>query len=239
MKMYLFLILIFFTLSASAGNWLNHSKIKLGSSEAYSIKADCEAQSHELCYDMVYPSSNYSEVNQNADDYNQPIYSKSEVQDCISNANCDVIHEAKTCSDPQESSIKNYDLQQVYCSKLVGYEQKVIQVIALDQAKLSAWEEQETIKETARQKESAIQTALKRIECGKRVVGLLIVRNSVKSLNTSQVAQINTVYAPIKDLIDTGSLVTAKEAMLAITPDGTLITQGDKDDLVAEITKCL
>lgn len=237
---YLILTLLFFTDLTYAENWLNHSKIKSGSIEAYSLKADCERVSGETCFNVGdYPTSVYSEMDEEIDDTAKPIYSKSETESCLSESNCDLVFSTKTCSDLTESPIKNYDLLQVYCSKWIGYEKKLQKTIALDSQKLTTWQSQKAIEASERAREVAIQTALKRIECGKRVIGLLVVRNASKTLTTAQIGQINTVYAPIKGLIDTGSLVTAKEQMQAITPDGLLITTEDKNDLIQEITKCI
>jgi uncharacterized ubiquitin-like protein YukD len=236
----LLLIAAIFSIQAHAENWLNHSKVKSGSIEAYSLKSDCERISNETCYDLgSYPSSVYSEVDSNIDDFNKPVYSKNEIQSCATNEICDSIHASKVCSDSLEYSIKNYDLNQVYCSRVIGYETKAIKIIELDSAKLSAYQAQEIFKTQARQKEQVIQFALKRIECVKRVIGLLVLRNSTKVLTTANIAQINSTYAPIKGLIDTGSLNTAKEQMALIVPDGTLITVDDKNDLISESDKCL
>lgn len=237
---YLILTLVLFSNFAFAENWLNHTKILNASKEAFSLKSDCERISGERCFDIGdLPSSVFSEVDEEVDDTSKPIYSKSEMVSCVSEANCDLIFLTKVCTDSTEQLIKNYDLLEVYCSKWVGYEKKLQKTIAQDASKLAAFQAQKAIEEAARQKEASIQVALKRIECGKRVIGLLIVRNSVKVLTTAQVGQINTTYSPIKSLIETGSLVTAKEYMQAITPDGVLITEADKSDLVAEINKCL
>lgn len=236
----LILSLLIFTTTLHAENWLNHTKVKSGSIEAYSLKADCERVSQEKCFDLgEYPSTVFSEVDESVEDYSKPVYSKSEVQACATNAICDSTFAVKVCTDVTESPIKNYDLKQVYCSKFLSYEQKLQKTIALDAVKLAAYQAAKVLEASAALKEAGIQGALKRIECGKRVIGLLVLRNSSKVLTTANIAQINTVYAPIKSLIETGSLVTAKEYMLAITPDGVLITEADKSDLVAEINKCL
>ena len=223
-----------------AENWLNHSKILNASKEAYSLKSDCERISGEKCFDLGNnPSSVFSEIDVEVDDTLKPNYSKSETESCLSFDDCDSKFAVKSCLDNQESPIKNYDLLQVYCSKFTGYDKKLEKSIGLDSVKVSALNAQKAIDAQAATKEAGIQFALKRIECGKRVIGLLVLRNSTKTLTTANVAQINTVYAPIKGLIDTGSLITAKEQMNLIVPDGTLITQEDKDELVQEITKCL
>jgi hypothetical protein len=202
MKTYLFLLFTFFTLTASAENWLNHSKILAGSGEAYSIKSTCENVSHEKCYDLgSYPGSIYSEAEIEVDDYNRPILSN---------------------GVPTGSYEKKFEMQ-----------------IVLDQGKLSTWQSQQAVEATARQKEAGLQVALKKIDCGKRVIALLVLRNVPKGLTPEQVAQMNTVYAPIKGLLETASLVTAKAAIEAVTADGLLITDGDKADLSAETQKCI
>lgn len=237
---YLIFTLILFSNLVHAENWLNHSKIKSGSVEAYSLKSDCERISGEKCFDIgEYPSSVYSEVDVEVDDYEKPIYSKRDTESCTDESDCSAKFLALVCTQNDYEKIKNLDLLQVYCVKLAGYEKKYEKTIQLDSQKLSAWQSQEANKATERAREMAIQTALKRIECGKRVIGLLVVRNASKTLTTAQIGQINTVYAPIKGLIDTGSLVTAKEQMQAITPDELLITTEDKNDLIQEITKCI
>lgn len=235
----LILITLLFSRICFAENWLNKTKILNASKEAHSLKSECERVSNETCFDLGnYPSSIFSEIDLFEDDLSRPVYSKKEIDICLSESECDSIHSHKVCAS-DETAIKNYDLLQVYCTKVISYEQKTIKSIAIDQAKLSAYQTQKAIEEIAKQKENGIQFALKRIECGKRVIGLLVLRNSAKTLTTANVAQINQTYAPIKGLIDTGSLSTAKEQMELIIPDGMLITSEDKTDLLAEINKCL
>lgn len=240
MKKYLFLILSFFALTASAENWLNHSKIKSGSIEAYSLKSDCERISGEKCFDIgEYPSSVYSEVDVEVDDYSKPNYLKTDTQSCLSESECSAKFLSLVCTQSDYEKIKNLDLLQVYCVKLAGYEKKNEKTIQLDSQKLSAWQSQEANKATERAREMAIQASIKRIECGKRIIGIIVYRNSLKSLTTAQVGQLNTSYAPIIGLISTGSLITAREAIQAHVPDGTVITEQDKTEALAEADKCI
>lgn len=239
MKKYLFLILSFFTLTASAENWLNHSKIKSGSIEAFSLKSDCERISQEKCFDLGdYPSSVYSEIDVEVDDNLKPNYSKNEVQACANEAACDLIHASKTCIDPLESSIKNYQLLEVYCSKFLSFDKKLIKSIALDPVKLSAYQAEQTTKATLQAKEAAIAYAQKLMACGNKVVAYMLVRNQPKALATSQVDTLVQTYAPIKGLLETGSLTTAKEKIAAVVADGVVVTEADKAALIAEIDLC-
>lgn len=240
MKKILFFISYLVLTNCFAENWLNHSKIKAGSIEAYSLKTDCERISGESCFDLGnYPSSVFSEFDIEVDDLSKPTYSKNEVQQCSNNEECDQIHLNKICSNELESSIKNYELLEVYCSRFLGYEKKLEKTIQLDQAKFSAWQSQKANEETARLREDGIQRALKRINCGERVVALMVLRNSSKTLTTTQIGQVNQTYGMIRTLLGTGSLVTAREQMAQVAVDGVMVTSEDKSELLSETDLCI
>ena len=237
------IISLFFTLllvqNANAENWLNQSKIKSRSVEAYSLKSDCERISGEACFDLGdLPSSVYSEVDIEVDDTSKPNYSKSEIEICLSIEDCDSKHAVKTCLDPLEYSIKNYDLLQVYCSKFLSYSKKLAKSIALDSIKLSVYQSEQATKATLQAKEAAISYAQKLMACGNKVLAYMLVRNQPKLLTTMQVDQLVQTYAPIKGLLETGSLVTAKEKIQAVVADGVVVTEADKVALIAEIDLC-
>lgn len=237
---YLIFTLILFSNLVHAENWLNHSKIKSGSVEAYSLKSDCERISGEECFDLGdNPSSVFSEVDVEVDDYSKPNYLKADTQSCLDEPDCSAKFLALVCTQNDYDKIKNLDLLQVYCVKLAGYEKKYEKTIQLDSQKLTTWQSQKAIEATERAREMAIQASIKRIECGKRIIGIIIYRNSLKSLTTAQVGQLNTSYAPIIGLISTGSLITAREAIQAHVPDGTVITEQDKTEALAEADKCI
>lgn len=239
MKKILFIISYLVLNVCYAENWLNHSKILSASKEAHSLKSECERISQEKCYDLGdYPSSIYSEIDVEEDDYSKPNYSKSEIQACADAAACDLIHASKTCADPQESSIKNYDLLQVYCSKFLSYDKKLVKSIALDSVKLAAYQADLSAKAILKQKEDAIAYAQKVMACGQRVIAYMLVRNQPKVLTTSQVDQMVQTYAPIKSLLETGSLNTAKEKIALVAADGVVVTEADKAALISEIDSC-
>lgn len=115
--------------------------------------------------------------------------------------------------------------------KITGYEQKDSgeQIIAIDETKKTAFESSKAASEAD---EKALKEALKRINYGKKVIALIIVRNSSKNLTTSQVKQMNATYSEIKGLLETGSLISAKEEIQGVTTDGTIVTNSDKNALV-------
>ena len=64
-------------------------------------------------------------------------------------------------------------------------------------------------------------------------------RNMAKSLTTAQVKTVVETYSTIQALLASGSIATAKVEIEAVTPDGTLITQADKDAILAEVNAYL
>ena len=86
-----------------------------------------------------------------------------------------------------------------------------------------------------------IQAREKR-KCRERVIDIMGYRNvAVKGLTQEQIKEVvtSTSLDTIKQLLKNGALETAKTEIQAFAPDGTLITQGDKDAVIPEIDKCL
>lgn len=86
--------------------------------------------------------------------------------------------------------------------------------------------------------EAAIRAALKAQRCGRRVKALLLVRNAPKGLTNGQKKQLVSDHGTTIRLLDAGSLDTARAEILATPADGTIITEGDKTALVAELDNC-
>lgn len=85
---------------------------------------------------------------------------------------------------------------------------------------------------------AAMAVAYKAIDCGKSAQALLLVRNGSKNLSTAQVKTLVSATAPIKQLLDTGSLTSALEEIQAVSADGVVITEDDKAALVNHINSC-
>lgn len=88
------------------------------------------------------------------------------------------------------------------------------------------------------QQDAALASAMKAMDCGKSAQATMLVRNASKNLTTAQVKQIVATYAPIKGLLDTGSLQSAVEEIQAIQADGVLVTESDKEAIIAHINQC-
>lgn len=162
-------------------------------------------------------------------------YSKTQITACLNEADCYSKITADYCFEMVNDVQVNHgraivaaDFTEVYCTKPL-----------FDSAKKTARLAQEATAQAERDQEALIDQALTRMNCGRRVIGLLLLRNEPKGLTTGQIKQMNTTYASIKGLLETGSLLSAKEEMQLVTPDGTITTDGDKTALIARIDKCL
>lgn len=238
--MRLIAILFFLFINTSFAGYVAESKINVCSRLDYPLKERCEESEGESCYKVPSDSGEcgiFKIEDVVGVDLSKPIYSKNQVEECSDPEECQYKLENLLCIIQGEEAIKNLESMEVYCSRLTGYQEKVVgQQIGIDPV-LKAQKDAE--KAQALALENAMNAAQKAMDCGKTVQKLLLVRNSVKGLTTTQIKQMVATYSSIKQLLDTGSLVSAKEEIQAITADGVLVTEGDKTALIAEINKCL
>jgi hypothetical protein len=83
--------------------------------------------------------------------------------------------------------------------------------------------------------ENEIDLRMKRQDFGRRLIAIISIRNDSKDLDASEIVQFATDYATINTALLNGSIGTAKALIQAITPDGVITTQADKDALINEI----
>lgn len=108
-------------------------------------------------------------------------------------------------------------------------------VLVVDEEKKAQFEAQENLK---KQEQEELQKAIQAMDCGKKSQAFLLVRNVKKQLTKNQTKQLLLAYSQIKQLLDTGSLDTAIEEINAVTPDGVIITNEDKQKIVEFINSC-
>ena len=252
-----FIFLMLISLTAHA-DWFPESKVNECGSIMYHEKSYCESKTGEVCFEKtgedVLGCGYFSLEDITEDDLEKPIRNKTQVTTCVESHETELDEEGNTvilneeiptclsalaekvCSEEGADKFINEDQTEVYCSRITGYEQKVIGKKLVIDENLKAQKEAEQAAKLAM--ENALIQAKKAMECGKNIQALLLVRNSPKQLTTAQVKEMVSIYAPIKQLLDTGSLVSAKEEILSVTADGILVTEADKVALVAEIDKC-
>lgn len=244
MKTLTLLFLITFSITTSA-NYLPESKINGQAIEAgvavYQKKAKCEAVYSETCHHVPFQyNPEYHElVDEMVGDPASAVYSKNDIEACADQTDCETKNSSKVCTDLMENVYMAQDFSEIYCSKFLRFDAQIPsgkKIIVENATKKAAYDSALAASEAM---EAAIATAMKAINHGKRVIALLVVRNASKGLTTAQIEQMNSTYAEIKNLLETGSLVTAKEKIELITPDGTIVTEADKTALISEINSFL
>lgn len=236
---YLFLLLI--SLNCFASNWMPLSKIQSQSSQAHQLESDC-LKSGEQCLDVgnepeVVQLGFFSLQDAMGDDFENPIWeAESEIDPCDGESACEIANRSKACPD-QYSKFIDQNFSRIYCTKIIGYSQKVIGKSFLKDE--TAFNSYKTQKASAAQLEAGVNIALKLNQCGQRVIALMLVRNQPKGLTKPQVKQLVTTYKDIMSLLQSGSLATAKDEINAVSSDGVLVTAADKIALTQEIDKCL
>lgn len=217
-----YILLFILSINAHAGFILKDKASTCGGSKFYRSKAECQTSGECIEVDHNYNCMTH--------EWKEEQILKADVIPCTDEQDCDSKFLSHQCSDSEYHSIKNYDLLQVYCIKVIAAGVKE------DPVKKASFEAQEQLRKI---EESEIRAALRAMSCGKEVMAIMSIKNSKKGLSKGQVKQIVNTYSEIKALLETGSLVTAKDEIAAIIPDGILVTNDDKDALINKINSCL
>lgn len=190
----------------------------------YSDKKDCELNYSAECISIHETGNNeYNVVVENTQ-------MKEDVESCTDEADCQSKHESKKCSTNKARPIMNLDTMESYCTWFRP------EHIGIDQAKKDAYD---AAKNQSDAKKTAMAQVRKMREAGQSVIDLMILRNSQKSFNPGQKKQVLQTYSTIKALLEVGNLAEAKSEIQAATPDGSLVTDDDKNALISEIDKHL
>jgi hypothetical protein len=232
------IIALLFSLTAHASNFIPVSSVVNNTQAGYSLLADCQKASapDEVCADIGnQPIKSFETYTYLADDETKPINSKSSVEVCIDQDDCLLKIKTKVCLN-DEFPIYTAELE-LYCTKVIGYQQKTLKSIRQSSVLLTDYLAQKALKDAEGIQEQKLQEKIKLIDAGKRVVALLNLRNEPKNLTGEQIGQMVTTFASIKGLLETGSLKTAKFLIGQVVADGTIITEGDKTALIAELDR--
>jgi len=262
-----YLILLLLSFNAFAGGFWPVGKRELDKTSffLYASKEKCEESESYLCYDIDKCPLDYCEVTETEDlvlDY----VAKSQEQSCIKGTKPEPICAEPVCEEPigeeppvcaepvcedapfnehqdcddkfsslicdSGSKINNYDLLEVYCATDVMRFAKKLQESPVKKA---AYEAEQSAKASL---ESAMNIARKAQACGKDTTAYMLVRNASKNLTRGQVKQLVKSTVDVKNLLESGSLESAKEEINATVADGVLITEADKVAIVAYIDGC-
>lgn len=230
---YLILFLITFTASA---NYVKQAELSTDSiSKVWVKQSDCGQGCISIPFG--YNKNFHKMIDEEIDDVTSPINSKNDIEACADQAACETALALKVCTDSNETAYIDALFTELYCSKVTGYNQKLSgrKIVVEDAALKTSFESQKTQDQA---KEAAIQMAQKAMKCGQRVIAAMLIRNQPKGLTKPQVRNLVKTYSDIKDLLETGSLDSAREDIAAVVVNAPIVTQADKDALVAELDAC-
>ena len=195
------------------------------------------------CFEVVESTARYSFKTIQVNDENKPIYSaKSEVESCSSDCYSKL---SKPCEGVSGSGISlcpkcelpkigfvNELKTEVYCTELLGYEQKDKQVLELDNVKDLSYQAEKSAKAIIQAKEQAINAKIKQCEIGKKVIAMVQLSSESKGLSKAVREEMESDLAPIIKKLDLCKLQDAKDLINAINPDGVKITSQDKQSVL-------
>jgi hypothetical protein len=136
---YLILLLISFSVSAS---FMSKDKM-LGCNKSnrtvFVTKKKCKNFNND-CKKVPdnYNCKTFSEMYIEVDDITKPNYSKSETEVCLGKEDCQTKIVDKSCLDNDERVIISEAYDEIYCSKLTGYDQKKVKRVSEDPVKKAA-----------------------------------------------------------------------------------------------------
>ncbi len=105
----------------------------------FSNSNKCEQHYSSEC--VKIPSGYNAKVHTLQDelDITKPIYSKSEIETCADQAECEAKNAVKTCIDEDETVYMAEDFSEIYCSKQTGFEKTGKEIIAEDGSKKASY----------------------------------------------------------------------------------------------------
>lgn len=238
-----YFLLLLFPILAFAENFVSPRIVESQAPQAYQMKSECERVEESDCVDIANNPVKVYEVFLNSeDDQSKPIYeAASNVQPCQSPEACFMLLPG-LCAQTHMALFRPVDESntsfEAYCTKVSGYEKKNVKRIQISEAKAALYESEKVLLAQKAAYAVADAAAEKAVNCGKSTQRLLLIRNAQKKLTTAQVKQMVAQYASTIDLLNTGSLVSAQEEIVAVQPDGVLVTEADKSALIAHINGC-
>ena len=238
---YLITAILFLLCFSVFANYIPQSKVdgNLHNGLTVSSKIDrCEKSYSESCVKIPFDyNHNYHIlIDEMIDDVSSPVYTKTNVELCTDEADCLTKESEKECLDG-EIVIRVAENTEVYCSKFIRYNQIASgnKIVIEDVDKKAVYESTEALIEAD---EMAMLAANESLKCGKKVIARMLLLNSLKDLTKAQVKQFVKGYGDIKDLLETGSLESAREDIVASVPDGTVLTDQDKTIIIQELDGC-
>lgn len=214
---------------------------KQGASKAYSSKTLCEEVEGQSCFDVFGKDLRYYVVETiTQDDLTRPIMKDPyNGTACDTRPACDLIIDDVVCDEgdyKETRKLKLFPGFTIVCLGIEGYEQIETSVLVLDQNLKDAIDAADTVK-TNRQ--AQINSKVKDLYFGQKLLAIIGVQQFASGLTSSQKIQYFEDYQGLQRLLLGGAIASAKQLLEDLTPDGTLLTEVNKQELLGEINEYL
>lgn len=181
----LFLLLISF--SAFAATYIPIENIGVCPSvkTVFTNQKKCQKHYEKECGKVVpgYNCEIHERVDEMVDDLDAPVYSKTQLNKC--GEYCETLYKDLECEDPEAKPILNLDTEEIYCSKLLRYEQipSGRKIVAVNKAKKAA-------KEARLAQEKADKEAAKKLKEDRKEALKAIAKDKSKDLSKEEIEEL-------------------------------------------------
>lgn len=238
---------ILITITTARAQWVRESEILSKNWTSVSRRAACPG----ACYKVPVGSNpafvELQEVMVN--DLTKPVWSKTDVVACEAVADDPAtteVDESKTLlEDCQEKlaaldctgkgeAIRAADNSEVYCSRLLRYEQKPAgyQRAVVNETLKTQWEAERAAKRAERE---AVQSQIKDMNFGRSLYASVQLLNKGKGLSKAQRRQLRQDLKTMRDDLLDGNICDVRADLVALPANGTTIREEDKTVLLAKI----
>ena len=227
--------IVLFILSFSAmANYVPTSKVGTENLTVYLQKSKCEKVSLETCLKIDENYSSYYSViaPKMVDDLEQPVHSKSEIEACLDESDCNDKLALKVCTDVDEQKLISADFTEMYCSKFLRYKLKDSgeKIVVIDEAKKATYEAQQAV---VKAQADALKEVEQDMSAGKEIYAKVRILN--KSKTKAQRKILRTSLSSIRDALLDGDICGARDDITGIAVDGTLVKAEDITAVLALI----
>ena len=238
---------ILLTITTARAQWVRESEILSKNWTKVSRRAACPGK----CYRVpVGSASVFIELEEvMANDLTKPVYSKTDVVACAATADdpeTTEVDETKSLEDDcQEKlaalncvgkgeAIRAEDNSEVYCSRLLRYEQKPAgySKAVVNETLKTQWKTQRAAAKAQRQ---AVQNQVEDMNFGREIYASIQLLNKQKGLSKAQRRTLRQNLKTMRDDLLDGSLCDVRADLVALSADGTLIREADKTAVLAKL----
>lgn len=204
----------------------------------------CEKTEGQDCFEVQGKViGNYDVVTTQVDDMSKPIYKPNyKIEACDSPQDCQSKQDSKDPGYCEAGDYLKHEKNSLmpgykyFCTGISSYEKKDEKTLVVNEQKKQVYDASEELKSA----EAAVLAGYQKdVSFGVRMIGMIALRNRAKNLTTTQKKSLISDFRAVMDLLGAGAIPDAKAEIETIAVQDPIVTQADKDALLAEINSYL